>query len=128
MFCRAGARWDASGGIRLDSGVRSKHYGDIQRQHQEWLTRKVEAQNVGGAQQYTPGGESSHTNSTTEGVTEASDAEQRIIRARIGVDLWGETYVPPIEPVRRQELIDKWTGKTWSPPENGQVRVYFPSF
>lgn len=125
MFCRAGVLWDGSDGIQLDTGARSKHYGNIQRQHQEWLTRKVKAQKEGGAQQYTPGGEPSHSFSTNT-TSKTPEIQERIHRASIGIDLWDETYVPPIEPVRRQGLIDKWTGKTWSPPENSQVRVFKP--
>lgn len=118
----AGARWDPSGGILPDTGARSKYYGQIQQRHQEWLTRKVEAHQGAGIQ-YTAGGEPSNTSTVAVGATETSEMKERIRRASIGVDLWGDTYVPPIEPVRRQGLINKWLAKTWAPPQNGQVRV-----
>lgn len=35
--------------------------------------------------------------------------EERIARLEVGAELWGATYVPPIEPTRRQELVDKWS-------------------
>lgn len=35
--------------------------------------------------------------------------EERIARLEVGKELWGATYVPPIEPTRRQELVDKWS-------------------
>lgn len=35
--------------------------------------------------------------------------EERIVRLEVGNELWGATYVPPIEPTRRQELVDKWS-------------------
>lgn len=28
----------------------------------------------------------------------------------VGATLWGATYVPPIEPERRREMVDKWSG------------------
>ncbi|CAN0394916.1 unnamed protein product [Pylaiella littoralis] len=106
----SGTRWDASSGIRLDSGVRSDHYGGIQRQHQGWLTRKVAGQR----------GMDRISNTTAPNTTELAEIEERLRRASNAVNLWGETYVPPIEPVRRQEMIDKWSGKMWSPPANRQ--------
>eukprot|EP00903_Cladosiphon_okamuranus_P008313 g7997.t1 len=35
--------------------------------------------------------------------------KERIRRLERGAELWGGTYAPPIEPQRRQELIDKWS-------------------
>ena len=40
--------------------------------------------------------------------TEAT-LEERLGRFERGVELWGTTYVPPIEPTRRQELVNKWS-------------------
>ena len=163
--------------VRFDTGVRSPHYGDIQRHHQEWLTRKAQqlslrlrnsdrgadaltrsghpddgsgAAGEGGAsllegrskpvggggrgpeverKTQDAGGERRSLTLYFRGAARAKDAtaaasqvevEDRIERVNTGARLWGETYVPPIEPARRQELIDKWTGKTWSPPENAR--------
>lgn len=64
------------------------------------------------------------SNTTAPNTTELAEIEERLRRASNAVNLWGETYVPPIEPVRRQEMIDKWSGKTWSPPANRQVRLF----
>lgn len=36
--------------------------------------------------------------------------KERIRRLERGAELWGGTYVPPIEPRRRQALSDKWSG------------------
>ena len=52
-----------------------------------------------------------------------SKVDERIYRLKTGAQLWRETYVPPIEPARRRELIDKWTGTTWPPPEDALREV-----
>lgn len=168
---------EGSVGVRADTGIRSPHYGDIQRHHQEWLIRKAQqlslrlginehsaaegsksslAEGVGGGGSTTTklssfeekpepptkrdGSAAAAVGRKTQEVglkaqeveerqrllrgaegtaaVERTELEDRIDRANIGVRLWGETYVPPIEPERRQELIDKWTGTTWSMPEN----------
>lgn len=44
--------------------------------------------------------------------------EERVKRVELGAELWDATYVPSIEPGRRQELIKKW-----SPPGGQQVCV-----
>lgn len=36
--------------------------------------------------------------------------EERADRMELGARLWNATYVPPIEPGRRLELIEKWSG------------------
>lgn len=36
--------------------------------------------------------------------------EERVHRMEEGARLWGATFVPPVEPARRLELIDKWSG------------------
>lgn len=46
----------------------------------------------------------------------SATAEERIERLELGAELWGATYVPAIEPSRRQALIEKW-----SPPGDQQV-------
>lgn len=173
--------------MRVDTGVRSPHYGDIQRQHQEWLTRKAQqlrlrrrlkstnnddhssssiadnqntihpedrAEAVAGKDgssttpsssplqgkpETTPGERDRRGEEVKVGWKTRDEAEgegqgllrgaaaataaqlelkERIYRVNTGARLWGETYVPPIEPARRQELIDKWTGTTRSPQES----------
>lgn len=44
------------------------------------------------------------------GDTASSMVEERVRRMRIGAELWGATYVPPIEPGRRNDLMEKWSG------------------
>ncbi|CAM9961614.1 unnamed protein product, partial [Hapterophycus canaliculatus] len=36
--------------------------------------------------------------------------EERLDRLELGGELWNRTYVPPIDPARRLELIDVWSG------------------
>lgn len=101
-------------GVEVDSGSRSKFYGDIQRKHQEWLTNRI----------------SELSNKERSGAQPAIEFEdkgidrgygddnarggpvmaERVRLLEMGVRLWDATYVPPIEPVRRQELINRFTG------------------
>eukprot|EP00752_Nemacystus_decipiens_P009859 g8796.t1 len=175
-------------GVRVDTGARSPHYGDIQRRHQDWLTRKAqqlglrlernadrgrgdsnpntsqpaEGRSVAAGEdkdstttslpppegklettaaavgrdgrgtdvrQKTPD-EAEDGQSSLRGVAAAAEAaaavEERIFRVNTGARLWEETYVPPIEPARRRELIEKWTGATWSPPESVTRKGHAP--
>ncbi len=46
---------------------------------------------------------------------------ERVRLLEKGAYLWSSTYVPPIEPVRRQTLIDKWSGKAAQGRNSDQV-------
>ncbi|CAM9366612.1 unnamed protein product [Ectocarpus sp. 12 AP-2014] len=119
-------------GVNIDSGTRSEHFGGVQRRNQQWLTRRVaELRDEGPA---LPGSAWSHVGRLAKGVfsrggsrvppppggiagarplsTEdrAASVEERVHRMEEGVRLWGGTFVPPVEPTRRLELIDKWSG------------------
>lgn len=48
---------------------------------------------------------------------------ERIERLELGGELWNRTYVPPIEPVRRLELIDVLSGNAARRNGNEQVRL-----
>eukprot|EP00752_Nemacystus_decipiens_P002193 g2087.t1 len=168
-------------GVRVDTGVRSPHYGDVQERHRAWLIRKAQQLSLrldNDADRIVDGEKPNTTHREDEGSTAAAagndggsttpfssleanskatgvgsdgrgseverktrdegeggrsslrgvaaaaaaaaqaEVEERIYRLNTGTRLWEETYVPPIEPARRRDLIDKWTGATWSPPEN----------
>ena len=50
-----------------------------------------------------------------------ASVEQRASRMEVGAKLWAATYVPPIEPERRQKMIDKWSGNASSGGKPNQV-------
>ena len=56
------------------------------------------------------------------GAQEAS-VEERASRLEMGAELWAATYVPPIEPARRQEMVERWSGVASSAGEADQVRA-----
>lgn len=118
--------------MNIDSGTRSEHFGRVQRRHQQWLTRRAaELRDEGPA---LPGSAWAHVGRLAKGVfsrggsrvppppgaiagagplpTDGGGAsvEERVHRMEEGVRLWGATFVPPVEPTRRLELIDKWSG------------------
>ncbi|CAM9935415.1 unnamed protein product [Ectocarpus sp. 4 AP-2014] len=119
-------------GVNIDSGTRSEHFGGVQRRHQQWLTRRAAelrdegpalpgpawadverlAKGVfwrGGSRvPPAPGGIAGAGPLPTNGG--AASVEERVHRMEEGVRLWGGTFVPPVEPTRRLELIDKWSG------------------
>lgn len=71
----------------------------------------------GGAESSGKGGAGGRTQKPGGGAAESSprprfdlSTEERVGRMELGVRLWNATYVPPIEPRRRLELIDKWSG------------------
>ena len=49
----------------------------------------------------------------------AVSLDERVLRLKKGEKLWGATYVPPIAPERKRELILKWTA-----PNEGEARGY----
>eukprot|EP00752_Nemacystus_decipiens_P017301 g15498.t1 len=63
---------------------------------------------AGDHQNRRPGGAA--LSSSRERVRSGPSAEERAGRMELGARLWNATYVPPIEPQRRLELIDMWTG------------------
>lgn len=52
--------------------------------------------------------------------------DERVRRMEVGIDLWGATYVPPIDPNRRKYLLEKWSGAESSQDTNSihQVREF----
>ncbi|CAB1108096.1 unnamed protein product [Ectocarpus sp. CCAP 1310/34] len=119
-------------GVSIDSGTRSEHFGGVQRGHQQWLMRRAaELRDEGPA---LPGSVWAHVGSIAKEVISrggswvppppagiagagplptdgaAASVEERVHRMEEGVRLWGGTFVPPVEPTRRLELIDKWSG------------------
>lgn len=61
--------------------------------------------------------------------------KERIMTLVRGVQLWGATYVPPIEPVRRREMIHDWSGSRSrssssrkADQENGRILYVISSF
>ncbi|CAM9765718.1 unnamed protein product, partial [Ectocarpus fasciculatus] len=119
-------------GVSIDSGTRSEHFGSVQRQHQQWLTRRAselrdEAPALPKVDLRLARDEDK--NGTRDSVSVwagvgrlakavlgspidggAASVEERVHRMEQGVRLWGATFVPPVEPARRLELIDKWSG------------------
>lgn len=118
-------------GVDIDSGTRSQHSSAVQSQRQAWLTRRArdllreETQaGVTGADATAEGlletveGGATSGNGAGENHPGAEERprglglsmEERVDRIELGARLWNATYVPPIEPGRRLELVDKWSG------------------
>ncbi|CAM9113621.1 unnamed protein product [Ectocarpus sp. 8 AP-2014] len=119
-------------GVNIDSGTRSEHFGGVQRRHQQWLTRRAAELRYEGPA--LPGSAWAHVGRLAKGVFSRGgnrvlpppggiagagplptdgvvvSVEERVRRMEEGVRLWGGTFVPPVEPTRRLELIDKWSG------------------
>lgn len=60
-------------------------------------------------------------NGWVDGDGETAGLDERRRRLEAGVELWGATFVPPIEPRQRQKLIDKWSGTATG--KTAKVRV-----
>lgn len=145
--------------VNPSSGTHSPHYGEIQRDRQQWLVRRAQEIRNGGSRtgpisgvdepEGTEGNDTAANGIAAHGSTDnlrralanqklrarnhivrdddfdgiitptpkkdAGDkfsVEERTKRMEIGAELWGATYVPPIDPDRRKKLIEKWSGLT----------------
>lgn len=125
-----------------DVGTRSKHNGVLQSERQSWLNKRAERlrtenggyadavveQEGGKGENISPVSENADGVKNGEGkeVEQEREAEgmwqsdvvsmdERLHRLEIGEELWGATYVPPIAPERKEELIVKW-----SAPSDGE--------
>ncbi len=97
-------------GVEIDSGSRSKFYGDVQRKHREWLTNRIsEVSNEEGSG-VQPAIEFEDADDVEGNAGGGGVMAERVRLLEMGVRLWDATYVPPIEPVRRQELINEFSG------------------
>lgn len=94
---------DGDKGVDADAGTRSKYYGDVQRERQHWLKNRIRGLSEEDVEYEWFG-------TQLESAGEEALRATRLSLLERGVQLWNATYVPPIEPVRRQELIDKWSG------------------
>lgn len=137
-----------------DVGIRSEHNGILQGERQSWLNKRAEwlrAENGGYADgvEEQEGGEGgvSPVDENTDGVENegngveqekeaegvwqsgAESMDKRLHRLEIGKELWGATYVPPIAPERKKELIVKWSAFNDEDKDHrvSQLLFYVPS-
>lgn len=115
-----------------DVGTRSEYNGVLQSERQSWLNKRAEwlrsengghtddvaeqeGENVSSvdknADEVMNEGNGVGQEKEAEGVwqSDAVSMDERLHRLEIGEELWGATYVPPIAPERKEELIVKWS-------------------